>query len=229
METLIAIYPEVMCQSAVDAGLSPFRCDDCGEHITKSNESISAIRYEVPLVKCDLCGDGGPGSITVTPSSAHLLQEDAVRDTIWYHATYVEDWFEKVTTGHDMEREDGNFLYIHVGSENAAREIANHKYFDSYGGDEPKVMLYQVKLKADASLSSRIVNDNETWRDFESVSEESKSAIGGDAVRYLNRWESPGSISLLVDARQLELVAVEQLHNPLRQDSKAVKKSMVCA
>lgn len=217
METLIAIYPEVMSQSAVDAGLSPFRCDNCSTHITKQNESDSPLWHEEPLMECNFCWGLQKGSITVIPTSSSLLQAEVARDTIWFHSTYVENWFEKVSTGQGMEeqREDGDFLYVHVGSEDAARDNANYKYFDGYSfSDEPTVMLYQVKLKADAVLSSRVVNDDETWRDFGSVVDGSKEAIGGDAVRYLNRWESPGSISLLVDARQLELVSVERIHNP---------------
>lgn len=235
METLIAIYPEVMRQSAVDAGLSPFRCDNCSTHITKQNESDSPLWHEVPLVECELCEDLNEGSITVIPESSSLLQAEVARDTIWFHTTYVENWFEKVSTGQVMEeqREDGDFLYVHVGSENAALDNAHYKYFDGYShSDEPTVMLYQVKLKADAVLSPRVVNDDETWRDFDSVVEGSKEAIGGDAVRYLNRWESPGSISLLVDARQLELVSVQQIHNSLSSKFEAAKKallSQVCA
>jgi hypothetical protein len=216
MKTLPAICPELMPVEAAAVGFSAFRCDNCGTHITKKNESDSPIWHEIPLVECDLCeGDVQQGSITVTPSSAHLLQADAVKDTIWYHATYVDDWFGKISTGHGMEREAGDFLYIHVGSEEAARDIARHKYFDGYG-DDLEVFLYQVKLKADAVLSSRVVSDDETWRDFYSVTDETGAAMGGDAVRYLNRWESPGSISLLVDASQLEFVAVSKLDNPMQ-------------
>lgn len=235
METLIAIYPEVMRQSAADAGLSPFRCDNCSTHITKQNESDSPLWHEIPQVECNLCGDLQAGSITVIPESSSLLQAEVARDTIWFHTTYVENWFEKVSTGQGMEegREDGDFLFVHVGSEAAALDNAHYKYFDGYSSsDEPTVMLYQVRLKADAVLSARVVNDNETWRDFDSVVEGSKEAIGGDAVRYLNRWESPGSISLLVDARQLELVSVQQIHNSLSSKFEAAKKALfskVCA
>lgn len=219
MKTLPAIYPDLMPMESAAVGFSAFRCDNCGTHITKQQEMDSPIWHEVPLVECSLCeGEVQPGSVTVIPSSAHLLQVDAVKDTVWYHATYVDNWFEKISTGQGMEQEDGDFLYIHVGCEQASRDIALHKYFSAYGEDLD-VFLYQVKLKANTELSSRVVNDNETWRDFTSVTDETRAAIGGDAVRYLNRWESPGSISLLVDARQLEFVSVSQLPNPLKETS----------
>lgn len=230
MESLIAIYPELMPQSAFDAGLSPFRCDNCTSHISKRNELNSPLWHENIEVECSLCGHVNKGSQTVIPTSAPLLKTAVAQDMVWFHATYVDDWFEKISNGRDMEEEDGYFLYIHVGSEDAAREIANHKYFDGYPSrDELKIMLYQVRLKAGAALSSRIVNDNETWRDFGSVTDGSKSAIGGDAVRYLNRWESPGSISLLVDASKLELVSVKQIHNPHVPSAKVSKDSKIAA
>jgi hypothetical protein len=212
MDILTVTIPELMPQSAVDAGLSAFRCGNCGNHIEKSAERFSSYWLEVPVLACKTCGDAQAGCITVAPSSAHLLQPAAVKESIWYHATYVEDWFEKVSTGHGMKREAGDFLYIHVGNEDASRDLADSKYFTHPVEDE-RIMLYQLKVKTDAELADHIFSDIETWWDYSSVTEETRKAIGGDAVRYLNRWESPGSISLLVDARQLELVSVEQLHD----------------
>lgn len=226
MKPLSAIHPELMPLTAANAGLSAFRCNTCGNHITKQNESDSPIFHEVPLVECDTCpGEVQQGSITVVPDSVQFLQASAVKDVVWYHATYVDDWFNRVSTGQGMEGEDGDFLYIHVGSEQAARDIARDKYFSAYGGDLD-VSLYQVRLKADAVLSPRVVNDDETWRDFSSVTDETAEAMGGDAVRYLNRWEAPGSISLLVDARQLEFVSVSILDNP---HSQSEIEELVCA
>jgi hypothetical protein len=213
MDILTETIPEIMPQSAVDAGLSPFRCGACGNHIEKSAERFSSYWQDVPMLACNVCGGSQTGCITVTPSSAHLLQVEAVKESIWYHATYVDDWFEKVSTGHGMKRETGDFLYIHVGSENASRDLANSKYF-THPRDGEKIRLYQLKVKSDAILAVPIYNDIETWWDYSSVTAETKAAIGGDVVRYLNRWESPGSISLLVDARMLELVSVEELRDP---------------
>lgn len=226
MKTLSAIHPELMPLTAANAGLSAFRCNTCGNHITKQNESDSPIFHEVPLVECDTCeGEVQQGSITVAPDSVQFLQASAVKDTVWYHATYVDDWFNRVTTGQGMEGEEGDFLYIHVGSEQAARDIARDKYFSAYGGDLD-ISLYQVRLKADAVLSPYIVHDDETWRDFSSATDKTAKAMGGDAVRYLNRWEAPGSISLLVDARQLEFVSVSTLDNPYNQSG---MKELICA
>lgn len=213
MDILTATTPELMPQVAVDAGLSPFCCGNCGNHIEKSAERFSSYWQEVPVLACKTCGDAQAGSITVAPSSAHLLQPTAVKESIWYHATYVEDWFNKVSTGHGMKRETGDFLYIHVGNENASRDLADSKYF-THPEDGEKIVLYQLKVKADAVLAPSIFNDIETWWDYSSVTAETRTAIGGDAARYLNRWESPGSISLLVDARMLEMVGVEELCDP---------------
>lgn len=212
MDILTSACPELMPQSPFDAGRSAFRCGECGNHIAKRNERLSSYWKETPVLACDTCGEDRSGTITVIPTSAHLLQPDAVKATTWYHATYVEDWFEKVSTGHGMKREAGDFLYIHVGSQEASRDLAESKYFNHPEPDE-RIMLHQLKVKTDAVLAHPILNDIETWWDYSSVTEETRKVIGGDAVRYLNRWESPGSISLLVDARQLELVSVEELHN----------------
>jgi hypothetical protein len=212
MDLLTVVIPELMPQSVVDAGLSPFRCGNCGNHVEKSSERFSSLWMEVPLLACKTCGDAQAGCITVSPSSAHLLQPTLVKDAIWYHATYVEDWFEKVSTGHGMKREAGDFLYIHVGNEDASRDLADSKYF-THPRDGEKIMLYRLKVKVDAVLAPSIFNDIETWWDYSSVTVETKNAIGGDVARYLNRWESPGSISLLIDARMLEMASVEELRD----------------
>jgi hypothetical protein len=213
MEILTSTNPEVMPQGVIDAGLSPFRCDRCGQHVTEEVVRFSRIWYEEPLLKCTTCEDGfQKGSVTVVPSSAFLLDVENVRKTSWFHATCVDDWFEKVSSGHGMEKETGDFLYIHVGSEEAARDIAEDKYFRN-PRDGERISLYELRLVTDLALSPLILNDGETWWDYSSVTAETRAAVGGDAARYLNRWESPGSISLLIDARKLELVSVREIHS----------------
>jgi hypothetical protein len=226
METLKIIHPDLMPFEAVEAELSPYRCDNCGTHITQQDEWFSRYWtwYEEPYIECGNCGGSHDGSITVIPSSAHLLSQEEVRNTIWYHTTSVENWFQKVSTGHGMEDAVGEFLYVHVGIEDAARHVAQYKYFNHL--EKERVMMYQVRLKTDAVLSPHVVHDNETWGDFNSVTDETREVIGGDAIRYLNRCESAGSISLLVDARQLELVGVEQIHNPRFNLPSELKKKL---
>lgn len=213
MDILVPTQPELMPQADFDAGLSPFRCDNCGKHIPKENERLSSYWLTEPTLACNTCDGPQKGSITVLPTSAHLLDLEAVRGALWFHATYVEDWFQKVSTGHGMKCEAGDFMYLHVGSEEASRDLADSKYF-THPREGERIMLHQLKLKAEAVLADPIFCDIETWWDYSSVTEETWKVFGGDVVRYLNRWEAPGSISLLVDARQVELVSVEELHNP---------------
>lgn len=213
MDILTFASPVVMPQCAVDAGLSPFRCGRCEHYLSGDEVRFSQIWEAEPLLKCQRCADGfQKGSVAVLPSSEFLLDASNALSVSWFHATCVEDWFEKVTTGQGMEKEAGEFLYVHVGTESASREIAEDKYFRNPREGE-RIFLYELHLSSGALLSPSLLNDGETWWDFSSVTERTAEALGGDAVRYLNRWESPGSISLLVDARQLEFVSVTQIHS----------------
>lgn len=204
---LTRIYPQPMSAKAVKANLSSFACEECGTHASRAEEERAITHGLAETIYCMSCESIQEIAVTVEPKSVHLLNESNAKTQIWYHATNVEDWFTKVTTGYKML--DGEFIYAHVGTEEAARDIAKAKYFD-YGVSE-EVYLYQVTLCEETSVADYISDDEMIWDGFDVAHEESIEAAGADAVRYLNRWEAPGSISLLVNASMLEFVAVETI------------------
>lgn len=203
---LTRITPRLMSEKAHQSKASAFACSKCGTHTTKEHET-EIIRDGFPRdMECTVCGTYEEIAVTVNPASAHLMNEPAARSMVWYHATHVEDWYRKVSTGEKMEA--GEFLFVHVGTEEAALDIAITKYFQY---NLKKVYMYKVTLKDSASLAGHIVDDDTFWEDFEIADPTSLKAATADAVRYLNRWESPGSISMLVNASALELVSVETI------------------
>ena len=64
-------------------------------------------------------------------------------------------------------------------------------------------------MNVEAVLADAILEDNNDW--FYEVTDSARKTLGADAVRYLNKWESAGSISLLADPRYLTAVRVDEV------------------
>lgn len=75
--------------------------------------------------------------------------------------------------------------------------------------DDDMFYLWQVTLNIEAILSDAILEDHNDW--LYDVDESGRKTLGADAIRYLNKWESAGSISLLVDPRYLTAVRVDEV------------------
>jgi hypothetical protein len=207
--TLTYYSPRLMSPAAITAGLSPFHCTVCDSHVSKQAEKDSAFWEPVPKFRCERCGDV-EGRISVLPDSSHLLDLQTAMESTWYHATCVDDWYEKIQSGSGMKKHQGKFLYIHAGTEAAARDIAEDRYFKTPAPGE-KIVLNELILRPETILMERMVDDHETWEGFHSVTKKSTEAISNDGFRYVNRWESPGAISILVDARKVALVARKEI------------------
>jgi predicted RNA-binding Zn-ribbon protein involved in translation (DUF1610 family) len=204
---LTRIAPEAMSTTAIEENLSAFTCGGCGTHATKEAEHQSIHENFADDVYCEECGFIQSVVVTVEGDSLHLLDEDKAREAVWYHATDMKDWHEKVSTGWRMRPDE--FLFAHVGTEKAARDIATKKYFQY--NPEAVVYLYRITLKEGTVIADYIADDMMIWEGFDIAHEESLETAEGDAVRYLNRWEAPGSISLLVNASKLEFMSVETI------------------
>lgn len=195
--------PGKLSAAKIDAGYSKHVCRECNRHLTKAEfdafHGCNAYHLKTELL--------------VVPSSHHLLDIETAQDAVWFHSTNVSNWLERVQSGLASEyfgMEDGEVPYVHVGTKEAAMDRANEIYADNYGNDEETsddAFMYQVRLKKDAVVSTHISEDTNDW--FFLVEDKHKAKMEGDALRYVNRWESEGSISMLVDPNALELVSVE--------------------
>jgi hypothetical protein len=75
--------------------------------------------------------------------------------------------------------------------------------------------LYRVALRPDITIEPGYRNET-----IDDAAQVTQAELGGsDAIRYLNTWESPGSISLAVRARALE--AVQGIPCPLKGSEQA--------
>lgn len=203
-----------MKPAAFNGNLSSFACSHCGKHSTKSMEihmrsAHNAVYRQSEPFLCP-CGKNisiADSTLTIVPSSAPLLNDETVRGITWFHATNVYNWLEEVNFEDD---DDMRRPYVHLGSKEAALELAKWKYLEDNDDDNDMFYLWQVTLNVDAVLADGVLEDNNDW--FYEVTGSTRGALGADAVRYLNKWESAGSISLLADPRYLSAVRVDDVN-----------------
>lgn len=203
--------PGMLTAEQIEAGYSKHFCVECNRHLTEE-EYRTFYGCKEYHNKTDLL---------VVPSSHHLLNAENAKDVIWYHATNVVNWLETVQSGAESDffgTDAGDVPYVHVGTKGAATDRGVELYADTedlYIEQDQTIQgafMYAVKLKEDAVISSQISADTNNWFFF--VNSKTQAQMGADAIRYVNRWESCGSISMLVDPRALELVSVEVMDLP---------------
>lgn len=107
----------------------------------------------------------------------------------WYHATQVPDWHNTVVMAGAS---------VHVGEHTTSRDIALAAW---YHEKEPQPFwMYEVEIDPEAPVSPRVYRDMNDDMIFPP-----------DAVcRYVNRWESPGSLSLYLPAKFVKVVEVHK-------------------
>lgn len=212
---MVKIQPTLMKQEAFNDGLSPFACSHCGKHPTKGMEIQMRYSHNARVQGSPFhcaCGKDmsvASSTLTILPPSAPLLSGETVKTVTWYHATNVYNWLEEVSFDYGDEDEDMLRPYVHLGSKEAALELAKWKYLEENDDDNDMFYLWQVTLNVEAVLSDAILEDNNDW--FYEVTDSARKALGADAVRYLNKWESAGSLSLLADPRYLTAVRVDEV------------------
>jgi hypothetical protein len=155
---------------------------------------------------CVLCRQVRPfhiGSLDVAirPDSYALAIDPAASlNNVWYHGTgsvnWLDDVFRNVRATRGVHSE--NPVLVHVGTLQAAQErngITQERHGRTHGA-----YLYKVTCRKGTIIEDRIAND---ITEFPRTVEEISQSTTANVVRYINRWESPGSVSLLADPRFL--------------------------
>lgn len=206
--------PDMLTAEQIEAGYSKHFCPECNRHLSEEE-------YRT-FYGCNSFHN--KTNILVVPSSHHLLNTENAKEVIWYHSTNIVNWLETVQSGKESEyfgTDEGDIPFVHVGTRGAAM----HRAIELYAGVEDLyqeaketingAFMYAVRLKKEAIVSRHISADTNDWPFF--VHDDDKKEMEGDALRYVNRWESSGSISMLVDPQMLELVSVEVLELPKQE------------
>lgn len=179
---------------------STMRCVECGTYITHRQED-SIVRFlECDERECHGCGIElyhHTVIVDILPTSERFLNAANVKNAIWYHATDRKNWMaDLLDDGH------GTYPLVHVGTKEAAITILSDQYIKR----DDWIYFYTVKLAPTAVVAAPLFEDENMWpiRTHE---------LNGtpNTFRYVNRYEATGSISLLVDPRELIVEDVEVL------------------
>jgi hypothetical protein len=180
-------------QSTPVADTSHISCPTCLRSLTPREVSFLLEEGEIE----DYCGEAlimDTAFVNPSTASRRFSSLDNVLATRWFHITADPDWPTTVTAAD---------VFVHVGVEDAAFDrmlsFVGTRHNPAQAAEA--LYLYELELAPDTRFARAIaVDTNEDYSDLR-AGEQSH-----DAQRYLNRWESPGSISLVVSPHKLRVV-----------------------
>lgn len=161
-------------------GTSPC-CSQCGAGVYDSHQDENSDNFV----------------LDIEAESAALLAKDEVLSQRFYHVTHQADWLSWL--------EEGSVPLVHIGTKRSAGErgdcLASYSVKDLY--------LYEVTLPPDTVIADDVLEDENDWPlSVEKLAHWYKLPPV-NAMRYVNFFEAPGSISLLVDPRKIDIVSRE--------------------
>jgi hypothetical protein len=214
------ILDPATCQPMGAEAKSAFVCLGCDESLSRTWERILTKGFDT--YDC-LCGEESMVDeldVHIIPSSVGFLNADVTRNTSWFHSTKVENWDEEVSKLRPTfvcgSNEMLSVPYVHLGTLDAAMT----RFEDTKAETG---WLYEIRIRDEAVIADEVYEDRNDWEQyvrtgfFEGVLEDKKKC---DAIRYINRWESVGSISLIMDPRFIEVVAVSSLEGKAAKTKK---------
>lgn len=180
-------------------GRSALQCPSCHEHY---DVSIDLITYMPKSLTCDACAfiskQSNKNLTFVATSAIPMLDIDTVLSQEWYHTTSImNDWQEKVT--------DAN-VWVHVGRQGTSECIAEQ--YNEWGVES---VTHVLQLNPNLRLNESIFSDANEWPEFigelgMKKVEEFRQVHRWDAFRYINSYETPGQISLLIKPEAFTIV-----------------------
>lgn len=137
--------------------------------------------------------------VDVIEDNSKFFDDSLTLGSSWYHATSRENWLDTLQACDD----DWFIPLVHVGTVEAATD--RMKFYRWV----PKVYMYKVRLKTGTVLNTEVFEDEDNWPETPDDLWD-----GSEAFRYVNGFESVGSVSLLVNPRQLILEDVRVFEGP---------------
>ena len=175
-----------MAKVATAKGRSALFCPNCKNYFSKSQEQTFRSVYSMRCETCERTLSEFDVEVHVIPSSVKHLKVGAVRDSYWWHSTSFPRWSREVPSD----------LPIHLGTKNAAMRRWN----DTGGDAGVKGRLYKVKLAPKVPILRKVVQDDHIDDQYLG------NWYSDTVVRYVNLFESIGSISLITRRDHFEVV-----------------------
>lgn len=173
---------------------SPLYCKYCKNHLTKYQESkvMTSLSFNCPTCATDRYEF--EVGVKVLPSSAKHMMITGVRDSVWYHSTHRPDWWYKKETYDNP---------IYIGTYNAAKRRWRDCASSAAYADSP-FWMYKLRLNPKVKIHPRVLVDD--YLDSDTADKASDKA-----VRFVNIFESPGSISLALPGDFVQIIECKEL------------------
>jgi len=171
------------------------------------DEQSSKKNYD--CVYCNQSLRRGWFGIDMRYEEARLLDDDTCRDTSWFHATDLGNWFEDIN-----QLRNGALPLVHLGTREAAADRMRnlHEKHAQTSSDAlgKEYYLFEVQVKPQTSVAPGITVDLNCWPKNTTQARDNKaySCFSAEGItRYLNGYEAPGSVSLLANPSVLVKIA----------------------
>lgn len=198
-------------------GFSGAYCYSCKSFFTE--EEVDSVGDSGSLL-CASCGansDQGVLPSGVKYSDRKFFSKSAVRENTWYHITVRSDWGGDITAEDDVDEQP----LVHLGSKDAAldrmQDLIEEAAASGISGDKaPKFYCYEVKVKPVASIADAVLADDNDMAPSK-PSDMNLNYVISDGYdeygvnRYVNEYESHGSISLLAHPSSFDIVSSYQV------------------
>jgi hypothetical protein len=213
-------------------------CEHCDGITPLTADTYHRERHHA-RIKCAHCPADihyGPYAMTLRDADDPVLNDETALRAAWYHTSTAPGWptrnrpltpeqaefISRVTSDDvaDSIRQRHENQALHLGTYEAAIESMLRKMRDEDAGGA-QFWLYRVALRDGTMIKPGY--RNETFEDISQITQEELGDWG--AIRYLNTWESPGSISLAV--RPQSLAAVHGIPLPVQALSTDAAPSLV--
>jgi hypothetical protein len=180
--------------------------DNCGKRMSRSSWGQQRSKASYWMLVCQHCGKQTETTfgiedcwVDVESRSEKLLDDSTAKNARWFHVTTRENWVEEIAT----ITEKGTFI-LHAGTREAATERAK----DSIRVKGTAYYVHELVLDEDANLAPHILYDENNWPMYDSrhTEEWDEEIHAYDAARYINIWEAPGSVSILVKGTKVKVV-----------------------
>lgn len=179
----------------VPAGRSGLLCPACAYNFTL-REASGLI--DLPTCPgCDLVNEVPAMVVRPLAQALPLLKDEVARAARWYHITQRRSWLPSV-----IEQD----VPVYVGTELAAFTRARDDQLRERGTQF--WWLHELELASNTTFRPGIEPDRENNWLLSLAELEDFAGEEVDAVRYINGYEDPGSVQLLVDPNFLQSVRI---------------------
>ena len=171
---------------------SSLHCSKC--LLTLNRDEISYLLDEDNFLQCICKNKLNIKNILIGKPKEELnLDFNNLMRRPWFHSTDLINWFDNV-----KKDKEGKGLYVHLGNEKSTFERAGSRYFTD---NLEKFIVYKVEFTPEAKFCPVIEEDKNESFDYLDPSKSDKAALF-----YKNRWENPGSISVVANPHFLRVI-----------------------